>query len=115
MSGYSHNCARSITCEHIIRNPNGNAFTCEGIYSITTREYTRHTAVSNTLALCALLCSFKICFNFRLLFGSSELCNEFAFGSEYHKGNAKDSVSACGKDGKFYIRILHAELHFCTL
>ena len=101
MCGHSHHCSCAIACQNILRNPNGYLLTREGIDGIAACKHARHLAITHAIELGALLHIVQIGGHFGLFLGFGERANEFAFGCQYHEGDAKDGVDAGGEDGDF--------------
>ena len=114
VSGYSHDGSCSISCQYVITDPNRYCFTGKRIDGIRSTEYTGNATVGDTFAFRTFLGAVEVGIYFRFLFGSSDLCYQFAFRSQYHKGNAEHRICTGSKDSKFKIAVFYFELYFGT-
>ena len=112
VSRYSHDGSCSISCQYVITDPNRYCFTGKRIDGICSTEYTGNATVGDTFALRTFLGAVEVGIYFRFLFGSSDLCYQFAFRSQYHKGNAEHRICTGSKDSKFKIAVFYFELYF---
>ena len=114
VSRHRHDGSRTVSSQYIVADPDGHCLAGKRIDAIRTAEHTRHAAVGDTFAFSAFLRTFEVSIHFCFLFRCGELSHQFAFWSQYHKGNAKHRIGTCGKDGKFKITVFYLKLHFST-
>ena len=115
MGRHGHDGAGAVAGQYIFRNPYGDALAGEGIHGIGAGEDTRHAMVADAVALGAFLHVGDVFVNGGALFGSGQLVNEFALGSQHHEGHAEDGVGTGGEDGELHVAVLHGKLHLRSL
>ena len=109
---YRHNSTRSVTCQYIFGNPDGNLFIGEGVDGIRAREDTCHFMVHLALTLRTLFHIVEIFIHSSFLVGCGQLCYQFTLGSQHHEGNAKHRIGTGGEDGKMQIAVGYLEFYF---
>ena len=90
---HSHDGTRTVSGKYIVAYPDGNCLTGKGIDGIASGEYTGNATVGNTFAFSTFLGAFQISVYFIFLCVGGKLLYQFAFGSQYHEGDA-EHVSA---------------------
>ena len=109
---YGHDGSRAVTGQHIVAYPDGNGPTCEWVYGVSACENAANLAVGNAFAFGSFLRCLNVGLHFGALFGCGKAVYQFAFGSQHHESNAKNSVGASGKDGETFVAVFHGKLHF---
>ena len=109
---HSHDGTRTVSCKYIVAYPDGNCLTGKGIDGIASGEYTGNATVGNTFAFGTFLGAFQISVYFIFLCVGGKLLYQFAFGSQYHEGDAEHGICTGGEDSEFQIAVFYLEFYF---
>ena len=115
VGGNCHNCARAITCQHIVAHIDRNTLTCEGVDCIGASEHTANTlGLGDALPLGTLLGCLQVCLNLTLGIGYRKLFYPLVLGCDNHKCYAKNGVGAGGENFEFLVASLNVEKDLST-
>ena len=96
---HGHDGACAVVGQYIVADPNGNAFFCDGVDGVRTREHSAHLLdFGLALALGAVLGPSDVGFHFRLLLWRGDGGNHLVLGAQDHEGHTEDGVRARGED-----------------
>ena len=114
VSRYGHDGARTISGEHILRNPDRDGIARQRVDGVRTGEHTRDLAVGHTLQLSALFDIVDIFVHLGFLLLSGHLADIVRLGGEHHKRHAEHGVGTGSEDGELHVGVLDLELHLST-
>ena len=105
-----HDGAGSVSCQHIIRHPDGNRLVVDGIDAVCTGEYTGTfftSVIRSRSDRFFAHCRYSSTALFSV--GGSDLFDVFMFGSQHHEGCSENGIGTCGEDIETEVCILDGE------